>query len=457
MGAETDPGQVLPRILDAAIELTDAERGFLVVVGPAAGAEGMRVAEARGFDAAALAAPDVRVSRTVIRRVLERGRGVTTTGALDADVLAVSSVRETGARAILAAPLRLGGEVLGALYLDHRRLHEAFSEEDLALLEVFAGQAALAMDWAARDELTGERSLRRYGPLVGGSPPMLALYDEVERAARSPDPVLILGETGTGKELVARELHRRGPAAARAFHALPCDLPPAAVQAHVFGPPGEPERGLLEQAATLLLDDVDALPGPLQTQVAWLLKQRAWTPPALAPRPLRCRVLASSRADLRQLAGQGSFREDLFYRLDVLRIVVPPLRQRREDVPLLVEEFLGRHAQRAVEVSSKALEVLGAYAWPGNVRELENEVRRLCALGRRRISAQQLSPEVRAGGGVSAPGAELAGLTLSELKEKLVRQALAECDGNKARAARQLGVPRSTLYHLLERLGIDPA
>jgi len=464
VGAETDQERILPLILDAAVELTEAERGFLVVVEPGAGAEGMRVAEARGFDQAALRGPDVKVSRTVVRRVLERGRGLVTTSEEDSDVMDVSSIREAQVRSIISVPLRLRGEVLGALYLDHRQVAAAFGEADVPLLEIFAGQAALALDWArlqAGDD-DGEggpgavgRSIRRYGPLIGASPPMLALYEEIERAARAPDPVLILGESGTGKELVARELHRRGPAAGRDFAALPCDMPSRELEERLFGPAAYPERGLLEQAATLLLDDVEQLTPHVQTRVAWLLKEGGWSPPGAASRPLACRVLAASGADLRRLVEEDELREDLFYRLDVMRIVVPPLRQRRADVPLLVDELVGRHAERAVEISPRAVELLSAYPWPGNVRELENEVRRLCALGKRRVSAQQLSPEVREGRGVSSGPGDLSGLTLGEVEERLVRTALADCDGNKARAARQLGVPRSTLYHMLDRYGID--
>ncbi|MGE0713785.1 MAG: sigma 54-interacting transcriptional regulator [Planctomycetota bacterium] len=512
-----DPVALVPEILDAAIEVTEAERGFLVLVEgrDAAGAPRTRVAEARGFDREALRSREVKVSRTVIRRVVAEERGlVSSSEGEDQDVMQRSSVQAARVRSILCVPLRLRGEVRGALYLDHRFVGEAFSQDDLPLLEVFADQAALALEWArlraeaaagapgpgapgrgapgpgapgrgapgpgapgpgapgrdpadldasevhaagldtshARPAPAPAGSLRRYGLLVGGSPVMLALYEELERAARSDAPVLLLGETGTGQELAARELHARGAAPRAPFLVQSCALATTELSARLFGTPDRP--GLLEQAGegTLLLDDVDQLTPEMQTRLLAVLRARTW--PGLAGElPLRTRLVCASHADLRALVAAGELREDLYYRLDVLRIVLPPLRQREGDVDLLLDHWLVRLDPRP-ELSPTARELLRGYGWPGNVRELENELARLAALGQRRVSSRQLSPEVRAGRGLTRPSVDFSGLTLEQVEAAALRAALEACGGNKARAARQLGVPRSTLYHLLDRHGL---
>jgi len=152
---------------------------------------------------------------------------------------------------------------------------------------------------------------------------------------------------------------------------------------------------------------------------------------------------------------QGRFREDLYYRLDVLRLNVPPLRDRPEDVPLLIDAFAARRGAR-LEVSPHALDLLSAWHWPGNVRELENEVSRLIALGVSRVSAQQLSPVIREGRGVAgSTAAAPAGSTLEEAERAMIEEAIRTTGGNKARAARQLGIPRANLYRLLRRHGLE--
>ena len=172
------------------------------------------------------------------------------------------------------------------------------------------------------------------------------------------------------------------------------------------------------------------------------------------PRDVDCRVIAATHHDLRERVEQKTFREDLYYRLDVLRIAVPPLRQRPEDVPALLTHFLQRQTQAPVEITAKALELLVGYSWPGNVRELENEARRLATLGPEKITVRHLSAEVREGRGLARAGGQYAGKTLGEVEKEMVIAALQESGGNKARAARQLGIPKTTLYHLIDRYEI---
>lgn len=477
LAEEWELERLLPLVLDAAIELTRAERGYLVLVTGRTerGAWRFRVVQARGFDQAALRGAEGEFSRTVVRRVVEgAGEGVVTSR--ERELLDASSVQARGVVAIACVPLRLRGETRGVLYLDHRRDAAAFSPADLPMLRTFADQAALALSTA---ELLGERArnsqaldaaladLRaaraalqahpggaappqraRFGRLVGASPVMHALYEDLELAAASREPVLILGELGAGKQAVARELHARGEAAGP-FTVVACALRGEELFA---GPaagrgPGAP----LEAPGTVYLDELAELPLELQGR---LLRALQTGVAGQGGPPLRARVLAASRHDLPARVQAGQLRADLHWRLDVQRLEVPPLRQRREDIPLLLEHF-ARQSGRRLSLTPRARELLLGYAWPGNVRQLEDEAMRLLQLSEPQLTPQHLSPEVRQGRGVTGAPEQLAGKTLDEVERTMIEAALRECRGNKARAARQLGIPRSTLYGLLVRYGLE--
>jgi len=503
LATETDLKRLLPLILDAAIELTEAERGFLVIVQgrkPSGGLK-IKVEAARGFDRSSIMGTSGHVSRTVVKRVLERGdRGLVTTSEEDADVMDVSSVQARRVLSIICAPLRLRGETRGVLYLDHRFQQQAFSEADLPVVELFASQAALAIETAelrsaraegaerlgetlaeledlraaaeARasapppaegEEGPGRRPLR-FGRLIGGSAAMRRLYEQIERASRSWDPVLIQGESGSGKELVAREIHARGSHPQAPFLSESCAaVAESLLESELFGHKKGSFTGatadrqglfVLAGEGTLFLDEVAEMAPSMQAKLLRVLQEGCVRPVGADQHlPIRCRVLAATHRDLRQRVAEGSFREDLYYRLDVLRVTVPALRERPEDIlPLLT--FFAEQSGARLDLSPRARELLTGYAWPGNVRELENEVRRLLALGNRRVSGQQLSAEVQEGRGVARAPDALAGKTLGQVEEQMVRAAMRECNGNKSRAARQLGLPRSTLYSLLERYGL---
>ena len=495
-----DVRQLLPLILDASIELAQAERGFLVRVDP--GPEGerprIRVEVARGFAKESLAGAQGKVSRTVVERVLQRGRGLVTTSEEDRDIREVSSVQERRVLAILCVPMTLRGQIRGVLYLDHRFNPQAFTEQDIAIAETFADQAALAIETAelvaqhttgqeklgqtireldelksaqkAREEVVAQATVSggsklsplRFGRLIGGSEPMQALYEEIERAARSTAPVLITGESGTGKELVAREIHSRSANAGEPFLSENCAaIADSLLESELFGHrkgaftgATADKKGLFALAArgSLFLDEVGDMSQSMQSKLLRVLQEGRVRPvggdKAL---PVFCRVVAATHRELRDLVEQGAFREDLYYRLDVLRIAVPPLRQRPQDIPALLSHFLAVGGGQRVEITPKALEQLVGYAWPGNVRELENEARRLASLGADKITVRHLSEEVREGRGLSRAGGTYSGKTLSEVEKEMVAAALRESGGNKARAARRLGIPKTTLYHLIDR------
>lgn len=492
LGGEREQARLFPEVLDAAIELAEAERGFLVLVNAASSPPELSIVAARGFAQETLSGQRSDISQTVVERVLVReGQGLVTTHEGDADVLDVSSVVQRQVRAIACVPLRLRGEIRGVLYLDHRGRSDCFHADDLPYLRLFADQAALALETAAlrqgaggelqprQEELAralansgratpdAERQRLRYGTLIGASPAMAKLYELLERGARTRAPALISGESGTGKEHVARELHVRGPGPSEPFVSVSCaalDLNQAASElfGHVAGAfTGAigSRVGLFREAGrgTLLLDEIGDMPLELQASLLRALQEQEVRPlGGDRAYPYSCRIVATTHRDLRELVREGRFREDLLYRLDVIRLEVPPLRERLEDVPLLVEHFARQEGAR-LRFSRRGLKLLMSYAWPGNVRELANEVRRLSTIKARELSAQHLSDEIRTGEGLTsaAPETTLAGKTLAEVERELVAAALAACQGNKAQAARQLGVPRSSLYTLLKRHDLE--
>jgi len=462
------PAALPDRVLDAAIELTGAERGFLVRLDGGR----VRVLRTRGFDTSLGSAPAAAVSRTAIERVVREDRGVVTTD-VDDDLLGVTSVVERRIESLAAAPLRLRGATTGVLYLDHRSARGLFRPEDLPHLEAFAGQAALALAEpdggaaAAGDPGAGAgvagAGRDRLGRLVGRAPSMAALFEQVEKLALVADPVLVLGESGAGKTLVAEELHargqtRRGPLVVQGCGALPDEgLEVELLGARRDAVPGarRERRGLLGRAAggTLVLEGVADMGPRLQAALVDVLEAGSYRPVGgERAEPLTCRIVASAAAELAPLVEAGRLRLDLFYRLDVLRLVVPPLRERREDVLPLLERFFAVEGRPAPEVTPGARERLLRHGWPGNVRELRNLTRRWLALGEERVTERDLGA-LEARGGL-ADGGDLTGKTLPEVERSMVQAALASTNGNKTRAARKLGIPRSTLYGLIERYGL---
>jgi transcriptional regulator with GAF, ATPase, and Fis domain len=426
---------------------------------------------------------------------------VTVDAAGDPRFEAARSVSDLQLRSVLAAPLIARGEVTGCLYVDDRLRPGAFGEDDVALVLDFADQAAIAVENARlleenqrrgrevaelasrlAEEVDSQRvELRQsrealavrydYRNLVGRTPRMMELFRLLDRVTDTALPVVIHGESGTGKELVARAIHHNGPRGGRPFvsencAAIPENLLEAALFGHVrgafTGADGD-RRGLFEIAdgGTLFLDEVGEMSPAMQSKLLRVLQEgELRRVGAERGRKVDVRIVAASNRDLGRLVADGRFREDLYYRLNVVRVVLPPLRERREDIPLLVDHFLRKHAAQAQrppkKIARPALAKLCGYRWPGNVRELENEVLRAAALGGETIVVEDLSPHVAAGEPV-AP-IDVDDLTVrarvERLERTLVREALSRSGGNQSRAARLLGLSRFGLQKKLRRYGI---
>ncbi len=306
--------------------------------------------------------------------------------------------------------------------------------------------------------------------LLGRSAPMLEVYKQIARAADSAVPVLIQGESGTGKELVARAIHAHGRRASRPFVAVNCGaIAETLLDSELFGHTRgsftgavADRRGLFEQASdgTMFLDEIGETSSALQVKLLRVLEESEVRPIGAARVVnVAARIVAASNVDLEREVAAGRFRQDLFYRLSVIVIVVPPLRERRTDIPLLVTRFLDSACARAgrrIEITSEATEALSGYSWPGNVRELENTVERLVLFSRASvIEVGDLPLPIRSRG----PGLE-AGLftdlpSLDELERRYLMHVLKAVEGNRSRAAAVMGVDRRTLYRMAERFGLE--
>jgi len=306
--------------------------------------------------------------------------------------------------------------------------------------------------------------------LIASSAEMAQVLDLVGRVAPTDATVLIRGESGTGKEIIAKALHHASQRAAGRFVAINCGaLPEPLLESEIFGHvkgaftgAGSNKKGLFEEAhgGTLFLDEIGEMTPGLQVKLLRALQSGEVRPVGSTQViTVDARVVAATNRDLEPMIRQGSFREDLFYRLNVIPIVLPPLRDRREDIPLLAEHFLARFAQRqgrALRLSAGATERLLRYAWPGNVRELENAMERLAILARdETIEPGDLPPHIGAGLALGTAPALAAEQTLAEAERAHIIQILERYGGNHSRAAEALGIGRTTLWRKLKDYGIE--
>ncbi|WP_242371836.1 sigma-54-dependent transcriptional regulator [Anaeromyxobacter sp. SG26] len=306
------------------------------------------------------------------------------------------------------------------------------------------------------------RERYRLEDVVGRSEAMLEVYKTAARVAPSPATVLILGESGTGKELVARAIHAASPRASGPFVPVDCGaIAEGVLESELFGHARgaftgaqASRRGLFEEAhgGTLFLDEIGDVGPALQARLLRALQEgEIRRVGANEPVQVDVRVVAATNKDLAAAVQAGRFREDLYYRLNVVTLRIPPLRDRREDIPLLVEHFAAKHGHPQAVVTPAAREMLVAWRWPGNVRELENVVARALALNPTGVIEPDALPESIRGPGATPIPAVAAGErpTLAELERRYAAQVLAEQGGNKTRAAEVLGIDRKTLYRIL--------
>ena len=357
-------------------------------------------------------------------------------------------------------------------------LTKPFDVDDLAAALSRAAQRR-TVDTASRRLREKLRDQQGLGNLIGNSPEMEKIYRILSKVSQTTHPVLILGESGTGKELIARSIHANGPKATKPFLPVDCgSLVPSLVESELFGHvkgaftgATRSKNGLLASAegGTVFLDEIGEMPLDLQAKLLRALQEKEIRPVGATHRvPINCRILAATNRDLAAMVAQGRFRKDLYYRLNVVALRIPPLRDRREDIPLLAAHFLSRISRNAGQkytLADETLRTMSEYFWPGNVRELENSIERACALSS--------GPVLRIGDMPTqlqdfhlhtwrtVPSAEAKKSSdssdvtpLADLERQAILDTLRQLNGDKLTAARLLGIGKTTLYRKLKEYGI---
>ncbi|MBI3098044.1 MAG: sigma 54-interacting transcriptional regulator [Planctomycetes bacterium] len=482
--SELDIEVVLTRLLDTAVELSGAERGFLMQrVAP----DRLEVVRARDFGKTDLNHIREEFSQRVMDESVRADRLLLVADVREWDALHEhSSVRRQGILSFMVVPFRSDGVVLGVLYLDSRQPARVFTPEVAQRVDLLAQQAAPALrqanilaelkraNGAMREQF---RRLTAIESVIGTSPALQKALAAVSCVAPTNAPVLLTGETGTGKELIAQIIHRNSPRSDRPLVTLNCAaIPPDLLEAELFGyrqgaftgaVRDNPGKISMAEGGTLLLDEISELSAPLQAKLLRFIQlgeiQRLGERKTLR---VDVRILAATNRDLSIEAQEGRFRRDLFYRLSVINIHLPPLRERREDIPLLTDHFLRVHrpqSGRLSLLSRGVLDCLQRYDFPGNVRELESAIRRCCIMaGEGNIRREHL-PETIAASPATSGDLPASSAQLKERKRRLVADlerafltaALDRARGSVSRAAREAGMKRSRFQFLMRRRGLD--
>ena len=489
LNAQSELDPILKLVMEALVDITGAERGYLVLVQDGK----MAIRARRNMDKRDPGSADLRFSKSVVEKVHRTGEIFHSLNAPEDPRLAGAvSVRELGIRSILCLPLQTGNRRVGVVYLDNRHKSGVFETVNLERVEMFREKAALAMYRALledevrelkreRDRLSErirlEDAVQRkpaapksadrprhpaFEPLVGESAALAASLRVLERAAATEATILILGETGTGKELAARAVHEAGPRAGRSFVAVNCAAIPATMlEAELFGSlrgaftgADRDRAGLFQEAnrGTLFLDEIGEMSPDLQAKLLRALEskevRRVGSP---TPEKVDVRIIAASNQDLGGMAKAGTFRSDLLYRLKVLQAALPPLRIRKEDIPLLVDVFLQKSAGGKVRAKfdSDAMRTLMSHDWPGNVRELRHAIESLAVLSEGRITAADVRRQLHE----PVAGAGPLHSTVEQTERDAILHAI-RTEPSISAAARKLGIVRSQLYRLMDRYNL---
>ncbi len=498
LAREDDIHRLLAQVVDAIMELCNAERGVAVLLPWREGQPRIEVIRelASGSEGATF-------SRSIIDRVLAVGEPVLSVDAASDDRFDGSrSVSHLHMRSVLGIPLFSRGQLVGAAYVDHRLRRGAFDEADLALVEELADLVSLAIAHARaltiqreqgaelaaqREELTrlleerelevrglreqvrGDNTTKRpiYRGMVGSSAAMQSVFRLIDRVAEADVPVVVYGESGTGKELVARAIHDAGGRRTKPFIAENCGaIPESLLESVLFGHARgaftgahKASAGLFEAAhgGTIFLDEVGEMSPAMQTKLLRVLQEGELRRVGdSAARKIDVRVIAASNRSLEAMVAEGTFRGDLFYRIQVVKLSLPPLRERTEDLAPLLEHFLSVYDhERRLTIPAPTMRLLGRYPWPGNVRELENEVQRLAVLAENRVEPADLSPKITEQGSAGAsPDPDDLRLRprLERLEREVIGRALERSDNNQTRAAEMLGLSRYGLQKKLKRM-----
>lgn len=484
-----DLDEILPRILSAVTGFIGAERGAIFLMEKAAGGgeRELAIKATVNIPMSVIQGDDFASSRALLKKAIEREEAVCVPGKR-----LVPWKGSRGPGTVLCLPLTHKNRIFGVVYADRVARGTALPERFMPILNSFAVQAAIAVENARlynylmkrEEHLQAENlqlksqveGVQRFPLLIGTSGALQRVYDLIEKAIVADVTVLILGETGTGKEVIAQTIHSLGGRKERRFIAQNCAaFPEPLLESELFGHARgaftgavADKKGIFEIAdgGTLFLDEVGELTPGVQAKLLRVLESGVIRPVGeTRERRVDVRIISATNKDLAAEVRGKRFREDLYYRLNAFPIVLPPLRERREDIPLLAEHFLSLQRKKlgkAIEGFSPAvMDSLIAYDFPGNIRELENEIERLAVLVRPGgvFTEDLLSEKIRSSRSTGGQGFQIEqGVSLpvflSSAERSYLKELLRQCGGNKTEAARRIGISRVAFHKKLKRLGI---
>jgi transcriptional regulator with GAF, ATPase, and Fis domain len=470
---QRDLSELLDALMDAVIEITNADKGFLVLL------EGdtIDVKVARNLNRENIADAVSQLSDSIIAKVVRSRKPVIVSDAMrDDEFSAAKSVMQLKVSSVICVPLLDRGRLLGLIYVGNDSIRDLFQDDTLRILTVFSSQASLIVANALlvnelrvdNKRLSDRLEQYRFGEIVGTSPPMQQVFRKVEKIAATDISVLITGETGTGKELIAREIHNRSPRTGKPFITINCGaIPENLLESELFGHVKGAFTGAVAnkqgkfQAAdggTLFLDEIGEMPIELQVKILRGLQERiVYRVGDTRAESCDIRILAATNRDLEKEIANGRFREDLYYRLNVVNVELPPLRQRGDDVLVIARYLLSRYSReydvKVKGLSPNAAVAIRKHAWPGNIRELENRIKKAIVL----CESSVIGPDDLGLTGDVLPQI----LTLAEAKDKFQRdyinEVLALNNGNRTKTARDLGVDPRTVFRHLEKESDEPS
>ncbi|GEM_PF-176903 len=508
LNSQHDLDALLDVIMDSVIEMCDAERGFLILSEDGT----LAVKTARNINRDQIDSPEFSISHSIVRQTVQSGAPLILTNAQeDERFRQQQSVMNLNLRSVLSLPFKIKDRVLGAIYLDNRLHRGLFSDKDLFILEAFGDQAAIAIEntrlyrdnsvkaekieklnakLAERlERTTAELETTResleiskrefelkydYANIIGRDSGMRDTLRLVDRIVDTNVPCLIQGESGTGKELIARAIHFNGNRKHNRFVSENCAaISESLLESELFGyekgaftGADRPKKGLFELAhkGTLFLDEISEMSIGMQAKLLRVLQENEIRRVGgLETIKIDVNIVSATNRDLKKRVEEDAFREDLYYRISTIFVVIPPLRERRQDIPLLVDHILTNLCEERNEpkkdLSKEVVNLLLDYDWPGNVRELENEVIRIVTLSDHVIKPDALSPRIRGDDDPtrlqSVVGKRSLKETLEEIEKKILVRELEKNHWNKSRTAKELGISRVALHKKLAKYEIS--
>jgi transcriptional regulator with GAF, ATPase, and Fis domain len=460
--------RLLEKLMDECIDLTRADKGFLILME----SNQLRMKVARNLARETIEDAIERVSDSIVAKVVQQGRGLIIADALDdPEFNASESVVNLKLLSVMCAPLMHKGQLFGLIYLGNDRLVNRFDQRALDTLTIFSAQASLLVQNALLvnelklENVTLKTRLEEhaYGDLIGACQGMRDVYKRIDKIAPTDISVLVTGETGSGKELIAREIHRHSPRTKGPFISINCGaIPENLLESELFGHVKGAFTGAVAtklgrfQAAiggTLFLDEIGEMPLQLQVKLLRALQEKVvYKVGDNRPEPVDIRIVAATNKNLEDEVRKGAFREDLYFRINVVTLKLPPLRERGDDIVVLSKFFLNLYTRefgskvRGFTPSSTV--AMKKYNWPGNIRELENRIKKAVVLADRPLLGPEdmdLKPE-------NLPPILPLAAAKEEFQKQYISDVLERNNGNRTKTAKDLGVDPRTIFRHLERL-----